>query len=325
MKKIVLASLLFTAVSFSFTSCLKDKGFEDFEYGINDPDTQPPGVGFPAGSRPKTDIGVDITSDPQVTNDLFVVNLFSGNPAGSDITVTLSDNTTALLAAYNAANNTNIEPLPTNVYNVPSTLVIPAGQRFAQVPLTVLNTTSLDPAVQYAIGITITDVTGGLRIATNLDDMFIVFGVKNQYDGRYNAKGKFYHPSYPFYPFNTTVEMHTTGPNSVKMYFPPFDDYLNPFATAPNGTGLTGFDFQDPDFNVNPTTNKVTSVVNVSVGGTVVYGMGLGFDNAGYDSRWDPATQTFYVCYGYNLAAGGGFILGTSRMWIDTLRRLGPR
>lgn len=325
MKKLVLNALLFSAVSFGLTSCLKDKGFENFEYGINDPDTAPPGVGFLNGTKPKNDLGLEVSADPQQANDLLIVKLLSGNTSGSDIQVTIADNTTALLAAYNAANGTSIVALPAALWSVPGSLTIPAGQYINQVPLTVSNTTSLDPNTQYAVGLTITDVTNGLRIASNMDDLFIVISVKNQYDGKYNIRGKFYHPSYPFYPFNTTIEMHTTGPNSAKMYYPAFDDYLNPFATAPNGTGITGFDLQDPDFVVNPTTNKVTAVNNVSVGATTFYTLGLGYDNAGYDSRWDPATQTFYVCYGYNTGAGGTFISGTSRMWIDTFRRTGPR
>jgi len=41
MKKILSTTTLIIALSVAFTSCLKDKGFENNEYGINDPDTQP--------------------------------------------------------------------------------------------------------------------------------------------------------------------------------------------------------------------------------------------------------------------------------------------
>lgn len=325
MKKLVLNALLFSAVTFTLSSCLKDKGFDNYDYGINDPDTAPPGVGFTFGTKAKNDVGLEVSTDPQTTNDLLIVNLLAGNPAASDVQVTLSDNTTALLAAYNAANGTSILPLPTALYSVPGTLTIPQGQRFAQVPLNVSSTTTLDPNNQYAVGISITDVTGGYRIASNMDDLFIIISVKNQYDGKYNVKGKFYHPSYPYYPFNATVEMHTTGPNSVKMYWPLAAHYGHPFATAPNGTGLNYFADQEPNFVVNPTTNKVSAVNNTAPAGTVVYALGLGFDNAGYDHRWDPANKIFYVCYGYNTGAGGAFIVGTSRMWMDTITRTGPR
>lgn len=325
MKRIFLASALFTATALFLAGCLKDKGFDNHEYGINDPDTQPPGVGFAFGNRTKVDFGLDVTATTQVIGNIVYVQLFTGTPAASDVTVTLSNNSTALVAAYNAANpGANVQALPTAIWNVPMTLTIPAGSYNVSVPLNVTNTTALNPNIQYAIGLTITNVTGGYQIADNYKNLFILFGVKNQYDGRYNLRGQFYHPSYPFYPFNVTVEMHTSGPNSVKMYYPPFDDYLNPFSTNAAGTSITGFDLQDPEFTVNQTTNAVT-VQNVSAGAVTFYTMGLGYTNAGYNSRWDPATKTFYACYGYNLGAGGTFILGTSREWIDTARRLGPR
>ena len=57
MKKISITLALFTAMAFAFTGCLKDKGFENGEYGINDPDTQPPGVGFQFGSKSRNDYG----------------------------------------------------------------------------------------------------------------------------------------------------------------------------------------------------------------------------------------------------------------------------
>lgn len=324
MKKLTFAAALVTVMVTVLTGCLKDKGFDNHQYGINDPDTQPPGAGFAFGNRDKVDFGLDVSSSNQPVTNIVYAQLFAGSPAAADVQITLSNNTTALVAAYNAANGTSIQALPTGVWNVPMTLTIPAGSYNVNVPLNVTNTTGLDPNVQYAVGLTITDVTGGYKIADNYKNLLIVFGVKNQYDGRYNLRGMFYHPSYPFYPFVTNVEMHTSGPNSVKMYYPPFDDYLNPFATSPTGGGITGFDLQDPEFTVNPTTSAVT-VANVATGGTIVYAMGLGFNNAGYNSRWDPGSKTFYVCYGYNLGGGGAFVLGTSREWIDTAARTGPR
>jgi hypothetical protein len=87
MKKILLASVLFTAVSFMVAGCLKDKGFENNEYGINDPDKQPAGVGFPFGVKPKNDVGLDVSASAQTVNGLVFVNLESGNPAPQDVTV----------------------------------------------------------------------------------------------------------------------------------------------------------------------------------------------------------------------------------------------
>lgn len=324
MKKIILSSLFIAAISV-LTGCLKDKGFNNFEYGINDPDTQPPGVGFSFGSKTKNDLGLEVAATPQVINGLVNVNMLTGTRPSADVNVTISDNTTALLSAYNTANGTAILAMPTALFNVGSTLVVPAGSPYAEIPITFTNTTTLNPNAQYAVGLTITAVDGGYKIADNMKNLFIVISVKNVYDGKYSLRGMFHHPSGANPPANfaTNVEMHTTGPNSVKMYWPLAGAYASPMLY---GGSLNYFGVQEPEFTVNPATNKVT-VQNVAVGATTFYDMGAGFDNAGYNSRWDLSTKTFYACWGYNLGAGGTFGGNGSaaRLWLDTLVRTGPR
>lgn len=328
MKKILSTSLLVAAMAVAFTGCLKDKGFDNHTYGINDPDTQPPGVGFPYGSNAKNDFGLDAGSTVnQDVTGLLYVNLESGNPASSAVHVTLSNNTTALVAAYNAANGTAIQALPTAIYSFPTSLTINAGGRNAQGVLTVTNTTALNPNVQYAVGITISAVDGGYKIADNLKNLFIVFGIKNQFDGRYNVRGRFHHPSLsnPPIAFTAQVEMWTTGPNSVKMYWPALGGFYSPFSTGP-AQANTAFTVQEPKFTVNLTTNKVV-VNNDDATGSVYAMSATGFGALPYDHRWDPATKTIYASWGYNLGAGGAFggNGSASRMWEDTLIRTGPR
>ena len=112
MKKTSLASVLFVALlAMTFTGCLKDKGFDNYEYGINDPDTQPPGVGFPLGAKAKNPFGLDVSGSTQVVNDMVYVNLNAGNPAPSDITITLEIKSAEIISAYNTANGTNVQVL----------------------------------------------------------------------------------------------------------------------------------------------------------------------------------------------------------------------
>ncbi len=328
MKKITTILAIFVT-TFVMTGCLKDKGFDNNTYGINDPDTQPPGVGFPLASKSKVDFGLDVSTSTQSVNDIVYVNLESGVAASSAINITLTNNTAALVSAYNTANGLTgtsaILALPPALYNVALSLTIPAGGRNVQVPVNVLNTTSLDPNRQYAVGLTISAVDGGYKIATNLDDLLIVFGVKNAYDGKFSLKGRFHHPSgaNPPATFSTNVEMQTTGPNSVKMYWPLAAAFASPMIF---GGSLNYFGVQEPEFTVNPGTNSVV-VQNVAAGAATFYVMGIGFDNAGYNSRWVPSTKTFYACWGYNLGAGGAYggDGSAARMWIDTLVWTGPR
>lgn len=315
MRKILIITLAVSVMT-TITGCLKDKDFEDQKYGIQIKETK--GVSFPEALGSPIVIGINSQATPQeVSGPLLALD--QSGAASADVKVTLQINN-------DLVTDLGFTPLGPTEFSVNSLVVtIPAGSKLSDaVKVTVSNSSLLDPLTVYGVGLTISAVDQGYKIAQNMKDIVIAFNIKNQYDGKYTLKGKFYHPSYPYYPISTTVEMHTSGPNSVKMYWPPFDDYLNPFSTSPTGTPLTGFDIQDPDFTINPTTNAIT-VQNVSAGAVTFYGMGMGYDNAGYNSRWDPATKTMYACYGYNLGAGGSFVAGSTRMWIDTLTYTGPR
>lgn len=322
MKKIVIAFLFISLVGTMLSGCLKDKGFDNHEYGINDPDTQPPGVGFPLGSRAKNDFGLEVVGTPQVVNNMVFINLNSGSPAPSDITITLTDNSAALVAAYNTSTGSSLEPLPASLFTVPTTVTIPAGERFAEVALTVSSTLTLDPTVIYGVGLTITGVSGNYKIAENLKNLLIAFSIKNKYDGKYRLNGRFFHPTAsPYLWYTTTVEMHTSGPNSVKMYVPAFGGFYHPWST---GGSITAFGSQEPEYTVDPGNGEIT-VFNSYPGATTIYQMGLGFDNNGYDSRWEEVPKTMFVCFGYNLGGGGEFNPAASRLWVDTLIRTGPR
>jgi Domain of unknown function (DUF1735) len=322
MKQIIALSLLLSTMAVAFSGCLKDKGFDNNRYGINDPDTQPPGVGFPLGANAKNAVGIDVSGTTQVLDGLVYVNLESGIPTPADVKITIANTTAAQVAAYNTANGTSIQVLPSALWTVATALTIPAGGRNVQVPLSVTNTLTLDPNISYAIGLTINSVDGGVKIADNLKNLFLVFGIKNAYDGKYTLLGQNYHPTAAasFPTFTTRVELRTTGPNTVKIFWPALGGYASPASL--NGS-LTAFAGQEPEITINTATSKV-SVQNVATGATTFYTMGQGFNNAGYDHRWDPATKTIYANWGYNMG-GGVFSPASSRAWIDTLIRTGPR
>ncbi|GEM_PF-404708 len=326
MKKIIVGSFFLTVLSFVFTGCLKDKGFDNYEYGINDPDTQPPGVGFPFGSKAKNDVGVDVSGSVQTIENLVYVNLEAGTTPSADINVTISNNTTALLTAYNTANGTAIQALPTALWNVATTITIPAGGRNATVPLNITSTLSLDPNVQYAVGLTITAADGNYKIAENLKNLFIVIGVKNQYDGKYTMKGQFYHPSLQpdFGPHTLSVELHTSGPNSVRLYWPLVSGYNTPLTSG--GGPACCFASQELSIDVTPGTNAALPY-NSAAGG-LTYQVVTGYGPNTYNNRWDPVEKKFYVAWGYNLPASGVIATppgASARAWIDTLIRTGPR
>jgi hypothetical protein len=308
MKKLLTFSLILATMLVSSTGCLKDKGFDNNEYGINDPDTQPPGVGFPLAANKKNGYGLDVSGSTQSVTGLIYVNLEAGSPASSDITVTLTNQSTAMVAAYNTANGTNIQVLSPSLYTVPSlTLVIPAGQRSVQVPINISSTLTLDPNKSYGLGFSITAVSNNLKIASNLKDLLIEFSIKNKYDGKYNLKG-FHNRSSPDYtaPYDETVHMITSGPNSVSMYWPAAGLYAHPIkgGTSYYGSFTTNFYF-------DLSTNVLTAWDLTPYATTVTPSV-----NAG--SRYDPVAKIIYASFYYNGNPGG-------RGFFDTLTYLGPR
>lgn len=325
MKKILLSFSLFAAVTLLLTSCLKDKGFENGTYGINDPDTQAPGVGFPRASAAKYTVGINLSATAQVVNDVVYVNLESGVPAASDIVVTLKLND-ALRTAYNTANGTNILALNPALFSVGLTVTIPAGQRSGQIAITFPNTSSLDPNMSYGFGLSIVSVTGGYNIASNLDDLFIEITVKNKYDGVYELKG--YHnrgadgstPNYTF-PFTTEVEMWTTGPASVAMYWPDGGDFGQPIGIGPGAVNWYG-PAVSPNFLFNSATDIATGVVGmpanaVTLGMVTVDNVTDANPNGPIVNRYEPGPKKMYLVFQYN----GNDL----RRFYDTLTYKGPR
>jgi hypothetical protein len=311
MKRILSFSLMLTAMVVSMTGCLKDKGFDNQEYGINDPDSQPPGVGFPLGGPGKYTVGLNVSGSVQKVDDVVYINLESGSPAPTDIVITLTNNTTAMLAAYNTANGTSILPLSNSLFTVPLTITIPAGQRNAQVPINVSSTLALDPNKSYGIGLQIASVTGNYVIASNLKNLLLEFTIKNKYDGKYNLRG--YHNRAGLdAPYNAVVHMITTGPNSVTMYWPALGNYAHPInaATTYYGSFTTNFIF-------DPATNNLIAWDQTPYPASLVPTVAP--DPAPNQSRWVPGPPAkIYAHFWYNNNP-------TQRGFYDTLTYVGPR
>jgi hypothetical protein len=329
MKKILISSLFVAALSFLFVGCLKDKGFDDFQYGINDPDTQPPGVGFNYGSKAKNDYGLDVSSAPQTVTGLTTVKMLTGIKTKADVVVTLTNTTTASVAAYNTANGTSYLEMPSSLYTVPATIAIPAGTPYQDFPLTISSTLTLNPNRQYAVAITISAVDGGYKIADNFKTLFLLFSIKNKYDGKYTMTGRFYHPSVeptmnP--PFSFNVECQTAGPNSVNVYWPLYGGFYTPLSSG--GAPICCFASQTLSMSVDPATN-IATVYNGDPAGTVVYSQGTSSGSFGYPvynpSVWDDAAKQFKLSFGYSLGPSGDLVTGQSRFWITVLTRTGPR
>jgi hypothetical protein len=299
MKKLLSSSLLLATMAVAFTGCLKDKGFDNHTYGLNDPDTQKPGVGFPLGVNAKNGYGLNVSTSTQVLDGYAFVNLEAGTPAKSDVHVTLTDKTATLLTAYLTATGGavgSIIPLPSALYNVATSLTIPAGATYVETPINVLNTTSLSPNQAYCVGIQITGVDGGYQIAENLKNLFMVFSVKNRLDGVYSITGaalRFGDPALSgnFGPY--TRSFQTTGPNSVT--------WLGSVPWA-NGSGSALPGGYEPNMTVDPVSNLVSNVVlNNGAGGANCMTTPVVRTDIleGTTQRYNPVTKTLYFEFSY--------------------------
>ena len=318
MKKVKFLSFILGATLIATTGCLKDKGFEDGEYGINGADNSPAGIGFQKGIQRNVPLGLDLSSSPQTI--VVPVNLLHKNFAPADITVNLAVDP-SLIRAYNQA-ILDEDPAATDTllylqsgvdFNLPATVVIPKDTNVAFLEIVVPTTAALDPNTRYGMGFKIASADAGYTIATNEDELLYIIGLKNKYDGRYNLTG--YHNRVPYtFPYETEMHMVTFGPSDVQYIWPEVDGPGHPIGVGPNNSMSWYGAAVSPVASFDPVTNLVTDVYNVGAGGppiTMFTGAGSGV------GRWDPSTRNMYVYFNYNN--------NPLRAFFDTLTYIGPR
>jgi hypothetical protein len=259
----------------TFSSCLKEKYRTDFTAVPNV--VEQPFPGYIAQA-------IDLTPGPQELK--IWVNLAAVNPMDKDLTVTITQDQAAI-DAYNTANNTSYEAMPDSTFTIASnTVVIPAGQREAFIPVTIFPS-KIDLTVPYLLSYTITDAQG-VTIAENRKNTLVSVLVKNAYDGIYHAEGTMVHPSFPG-PFSRDDwELSTAGPTTVEMQLK---------TTVVFGVIL--------DLTVNA-DNSVT----ITTGSVVLD------PYSAAENYYDPANKTFHLHFSYS---GGSRVITAVATW------LGPR
>jgi hypothetical protein len=155
------------------------------------------------------------------------------------------------------------------------------------------------------------------QISDSRFQLGVEISAKNQWDGVYRLTWTNYHPTLnTAYTGSTTdIEMRTTGANKVKLFWPLANAYCTPSIL---GGGLSYFLLQEPEYTVNTSTNAVT-VQNAAPGAVTFYTMATGFN-----SRYEPASKTFYAKWGYSYAVPGVFD-PNCREWTQTFVYLRPR
>ncbi len=305
---------------FSLTSCLKDKNFDEGTTG-HDLSTVPKIIELGEINSPKHDKSVALDFvDKSSTLNFLTVRLAAEEVATEDIKVTLdTSGMNAALAAYNTTTGKSIQRLPNAFFSFPDglTVTILKGTREAYLKVTT-NAIKFNPSLTYGLAFKLGSVDKpGYILSQNFGNWVTTIGAKNPYDGIYSLDFKNYHPSLNAGYTGGVVEVHliTTGPNTVKIFWPTADAFANP---ALLGGALNYFGAQEPEYTINTTTNVVT-VQNAAAGAVTFYTM-----NPTYNSYYDPAAKKLYAKFGYNYV-GGTFSAATSREWTQVFTYLRAR
>jgi hypothetical protein len=303
---------------------LKDKDFDAQRYGLQIQEIK--GVAFPNANASPLSYGLDASSSPQTVNDLLFLTLETGSVAETDVNVTITNTTgtqaAGLIAAYNAANGTNVQVLQSNLWSIPFNATIPAGQKSLMLPLTITNTSGLNPNLAYGIALTISSASSGYQVAENQKTVLVIFSIKNKYDGRYTLTG--FHNRTPYtYPYEVEMHLVTTGPSSVIYYWPDVGSVGHPIGIGPNNSLSWYGPSVAPNIEFDPATDLVVNVFNSGVGGPPIDkfpGPYVGPPTTPPGPRvmkWDAATRHITVDWRYNANNLRGF--------FDDMDYIGPR
>lgn len=303
MKKLSFLFILLATIMVTMIGCLKDKDFENQNYGIQIKEAK--AVAFPQAPKSPVIVGITGQANPLTVAGPFITLEGSG-VAASDINMGLEFNDAAVIAK-------GITPLPKGSYslNTMAPKIMKDSTYTRELKITVLNSATLNPNVKYGIGIVIKNVDGGYNIPSNSGTVVIGFTIKNKYDGVYRLQGHHNRSPYTF-PYDTQVYLITNGPNEVYFYWPEMKSIGHPIGTGVGQTSWYG-DGIAPSIIFDPATNLVTNVYNQTPGTVITMFTGAG----SRISKFDPATHAITVDWNY-----GGNAL---RAFFDDLTYIGPR
>lgn len=303
MKKIILnIKRLMPAflMALAFTSCLKDKGYDDGLYGAVRNTEGGMYVSIRTGGLSnfsKSNVSIDASSPDNDTLDLYI-DLDYYTKTTKDVTVKIAFDD-AKRIAYNTANNKDFQPVTASMVKLLSTTItIPAGQRVGQTKV-VIKQDLFDGAVSYMFPVSI--IESGAASSQNLSTRYFNI-IGNPLAGTYSDVGYFYHPT-----------ASRAIPADFKTVLPVSPTVLQVDLGDLGGAGYIAY------IEVDPITNKVKifdppGYYNSSNNFLVQFDNGLPDSNPGYTAAWagsaqcnntyDPATKTLRLRYGYMGGSG---------------------
>lgn len=270
-----LLSFTLIAITFLFSSCLKEK----YDLGITDNTSRVLTEFTNGGAETLNSLSLDFGSG-LVDVDVTEIRILPRSDARKDVQVKIVLNPT-LVADYNTANGTSYEMPPSGIFLMPqATYTLTPSSKKTNIKIKV--DPSAIPGNSYAIGFSIAEVSDG-EISTIKKDYLVELKVKNNYEGTYHATGTLIRYNGP------TTASPVAGTTIIDE-----DKFL---ATVDQNTcdaemGAIAFTGGYMFLEVDPATNIVTvgpSFISPTFPTTAGNGT----------STYDPATGTFTLKYKY--------------------------
>ncbi len=276
MRRKIIYVLGLLAVTFITSSCLKDNFGEDWTSSLKGKMyAQFVRSGFQANT-------IAFADSDQFVNVL--INIASDDKPSSENTITVAIDIPAL-SAYDTVQfhaDTTFKsyiPYPGATIVNPQ-VIVPAGSRVAYVRLKLSRADTLRTSEKYMVPITITAATNGIIIAENMKTALVAVPIANQYEGDYASTGRIHKLTGWDRTWSSTKHLFTVDANTVS------------YLCADIGLPC--------NITIDPVTNKVTTFFNTDLTYDFQFNTpDLNLDGQGGDSRWDPATKTFYLYYYY--------------------------
>jgi len=239
---------------------------------------------------------INFSSTPQL------ISYAAGLPQSASANVQVSFSVDAgLITAFNSANKTTYSTLPAaSVKLETGSTTISSGKIVSSKDNIVINSLLLNPDITYLLPVKISSVSGGdISLNSSIPVKYFVIKVKSPYEGNYTSNGWFYHPSSARAINGLAKSLTKTGAFSVSVDL--------------GDLGASGY---KAILTVDPATNNITISDAPAAAGTpyTMFTSGLPTTDPGYTAAWtgsancnnkyDPATKTFYVRYGY-MGSGG--------------------
>ena len=255
-------------------------------------------VGFGVSNGNAIVLNVDATTTSIDTLLKVFFNNSQTYSSATNVTVTVD---TAVLSAYNNANGSTFDTMPSGVYSI-APLSIPANAKEGNAKVSIDISSLLSYGTAFGLGLTITSVQGGPgSIHTENSQIVIIVRVKNAYDADYTVTGFFFHPSAPR-SIALTKHLSTVG---AKTSYAGLGDLGSAFLFDVDGSALTNWVPQGAPAASGFMTLDNPAGVDYSSSAPNNPGAGEWVSSKYNNTYSTEGTPTFWMHYGYKSGGAG--------------------